>query len=223
MEDLDNPERTDNAPKRRTLQLLLLSAGAIAAGYTVSRLVSPSVPDVGSIEGLLWPARAIQTFRLDSTDGGDLDIAALQGTWTFLFFGFTTCPDVCPTTLNVMASLRTKVESLGLNQSIQMIFVSVDPARDSIELLKSYVGHFDPSFKGATGTIEELNVLTEQLGVLHIRDEPDESGSYHVDHSASVLLLDPEVRRVGIFSTPHVADDMLQRFQSILQFVELQS
>ncbi|MCB1863299.1 MAG: SCO family protein, partial [Gammaproteobacteria bacterium] len=107
-------------------------------------------------------------------------------------------------------------------EDLQVIFVSVDPARDTIERMQQYVGYFDKSFIGATAPIEQLDVLTRQLGVLHERTTPDDSGSYLVDHTASVMLIDPSARLVGVFSSPLEVESITSRFQSMREFLDKQ-
>jgi len=100
------------------------------------------------------------------------------------------------------------------------VFVSVDPARDTIDRMSKYVSYFDDTFIGATAPLEALDELTSQIGILHIREAPDDNGNYHVDHSAAIALIDPELRYVGIFQTPHSAEKITAEFMSIRKYLE---
>jgi protein SCO1/2 len=106
---------------------------------------------------------------------------------------------------------------------VQVVFVSVDPARDTPEHLAQYVRYFDASFLAATAAPARLEALTRKLGVVAVAGEPDAAGSYEVDHTASILLLDPRARLVGIFGAPHVAEDITARFRAMRAHVEASS
>ena len=177
----------------------LFVALAFAAGIGAALLLERGPARTPDIEGLLWPdPRTLQAFTLVDQDGDTFDLQNLRGRWTLLFFGFTFCPDICPSSLNV--------------------FVSVDPGRDTPERVGEYVRFFDPGFTGVTGSEDALESLTAQLGVIAFRTEPDADGNYLVDHTAAVLLLDPQARLVGLFRTPHEASDIAARVRGIMDF-----
>ena len=129
---------------------------------------------------------------------------------------------MCPTALTKLTGVIKHLRSKDAAEDVQVVFVSVDPARDTIENMQQYVGYFDKSFIGATAALEQLDVLTRQLGVLHERTASDDSGSYLVDHTASVMLIDPSARLVGVFSTPLEVESITMRFQSMREFLEKQ-
>jgi len=224
---MSDMERQDDSPKitKRNIAIFLaISTVGLTFGYISSRMVASYKENkISSVEGLLWPGKKINRFNLNSTDGTEFTQDNFLGKWSFLFFGFMTCPDTCPTTLKVMATAQNEIRKSELGSNMQVIYASVDPERDSIEAMKPYVEYFDPTFKGITGSINALNVLTNQLGVLHIRNEPNEFGYYDVEHSASIIVVDPDGRRVGILSTPHTPSNIANRFQEIRKHVESQS
>ena len=119
-----------------------------------------------------------------------------------MFFGYTHCPDICPTTL---AMLRKVEHDLAGHTSTprQHVLVSVDPARDTLDHLARYVSAFGPPFVGVTGSDGELSKLARQVGAVYLRGEPDDDGSYLVDHTASIMLIDPRGRLVALFGMPH--------------------
>ena len=218
--------RSSHSGLSRRVWLLgaLATLAGLLASYVTSRWGSRIEHDAPEIQGLLWPnPKRVGAFALDSTDGKGVDLPRLTGRWTFFFFGFTFCPDVCPTTLTTMAAAMRQIRGVGTANDVQTIFVSVDPARDTLKRMKSYVEFFDSTFIGATAPLGRLDVLTRQLGIPHFRGEPDQDGNYTVDHSASILLVDPETRLVGVFGTPHVAADIAQRFQAMRDFIESRS
>jgi len=123
----------------------------------------------------------------------------LRDSYNLLFFGFTNCPDICPITLGIISMIE-----LIVNDTVNLIFVSVDPLRDSPEMIKNYLNNYNARFIGLTGDEEELAKLWSALGItVHRMDDPDGS-SYNVTHNGTVFLLNPEGRMIGL--TNHPAD-----------------
>ena len=127
--------------------------------------------------------------------------ANFEGRWSLVFTGFTNCPDVCPTTLALMAELRLLVH----RDDLQFVFVSVDPERDTPEVVARYLAHFDPALVGATGNRAEMERFTAALGLAQVRN-PGVGDDYTVDHSTAFVLIDPEARVAGYFQAPHERD-----------------
>jgi protein SCO1/2 len=146
-------------------------------------------------------ARALSPFRLDGADGAAVDPARLAGRHQLVFFGFTHCPDVCPTALAVMRDLEQKLGDAGVGDRVGFLFVSVDPERDQLKTLGEYAGYFSPRIVAATADHERLGALTREMGVLYVRESTD-SPDYNIDHSAAVFVLDPQGRLIGRFSPP---------------------
>ena len=193
---------------------------AFAAGIGASLMLERrgATPD---IEGLLWPEpRALQAFELVDQDGKPFDLARVRDHWTLLFFGYTFCPDVCPVTLSALAEAQARLEQDGAGADLQVVFVSLDPERDTPQRLGEYVHFFAPGFLGVTGSEEALGVLNRQLGVIGFKGEKDADGNYLVDHTAAVMLLDPQARLVGIFRTPHQPADIAARVRGIREFID---
>lgn len=212
-----------SAPFRIPLHLLLVALLALVAfgtGMYFAQRASDAPPGP-DIQGFLWPdPPGIGTFSLDDARGGRLDETAFAGRWTLLFFGFTHCPDVCPTTLATLKSLRGALADVpDFVARGQVLFVSVDPARDTPEALRTYVEYFDPDFRAATAPPDRLNAFTRQLGILYARIETGDPDDYTMDHTASVLLVSPERKLVGVFSPPHAAPDLAARVRGIVNFL----
>jgi protein SCO1/2 len=171
-------------------------------------------PRATSIAGMtvLQPASPLPEFRLHDQNDQVFDRARLQGKWSYVFFGYTHCPDICPTTLVVMRDVQ-KIAG-GTEQNIQYIFISVDPERDNAATLKNYVKYFHPEFIGATGGQGELMRLTRALGAYYEAGEA-RNGSYEVHHSAAIFLIDPEVRLRALFAGPHDAAHLAQGLQRL--------
>jgi protein SCO1/2 len=124
-----------------------------------------------------------------------------------VFFGFANCPDVCPTALATAKAARAQLRTLRPDLDVAVSFVSVDPERDLPEQLGKYVAFFDPDFEAATGTPDELVKLTQALGVMFMK-VPNGPGplDYSIDHSASLLIVDPQGRLAGLMRPPQRAD-----------------
>lgn len=187
---------------------------AMILGLTVSTVMTPkplSAEDKQALGLYLFDApREIKNFSMTNHRGDAVDLEALKGQWSIVFFGFTTCPDVCPTTLSVLAEARRGMEG-DLERSPQIVMVSVDPDRDTPEKLSQYVPAFHPEFIGLTGSFDETVALAEQVNVAFGKVPGPQPGSYLVDHTGSLILIDPEGRYAGFVKSPHNA----QRIQKI--------
>lgn len=148
----------------------------------------------------------IEPVDMINKKGEKTNIHALKGNYSVIFFGFTNCPDICPTTLLDMQKINKKLISAG-HPSPQFVFISVDPERDTAATLEQYIGYFNPDFKALTAEPENLQKLAAQLGVA-FRVEPHEAGIqvYNVDHTAAWFVLNEDANRIGIFTTPHEVD-----------------
>lgn len=166
-------------------------------------------------------ARTLVGFNLLDHNGQTFSPVQLKGQWSFLFFGFTNCPDVCPTALKVMQSVwNTLPTKTGDKGHPKLYFVSVDPDRDKPETLKHYVQYFHPEFNGVTGKLDELDKLTNQIGILYGYDEKenDKDIEYTVNHSAQIILIDPKGRMRAVISPPHDPKTIAANFQTIRIF-----
>ena len=207
----------------RSIAVVLLALACFTAGIWLALPGAPEAePPAGRVPGLLWPnPKVLQDFSLTDEDGGAFDRNRLLGRWSLLFFGFTNCPDVCPTTLSVLKQARRR---LGDAAPPQVVFVSVGPERDDPATLKRYVDYFDPAIVGVTGAPEALDTLTRQLGILYMKVGGEAPGeAYTMDHTASILLLDPAARLVGLLSPPHDAAQIAELVGQIRQFIEARS
>jgi protein SCO1/2 len=144
----------------------------------------------------------------------------LKGHWSLVFFGYTHCPDVCPTTLTVLKSVKQQlVTHQQETVNTQYVFISVDGRRDTTSVLANYMNYFDPTFIGLNGTEEQIKGLTGQLGVVYMQVAGSSPDNYLVDHSASILLFDPLGRMIALFSAPHTTEGITSRYLAIRQFL----
>lgn len=170
---------------------------------------------------VLPQARPLVQFNLRDHNNNVFSPAQLKGQWSYLFFGFTNCPDVCPTTLKVMQAMwKTLPTKMGDKGHPKLYFVSVDPERDKPETLKQYAQYFNPEFIGVTGKFNELDKLTGQIGILYGFDEKDGDNDkeYIVNHSAQLILVDPKGRMRAVISPPHITKTIAANFQTIRTF-----
>jgi protein SCO1/2 len=147
--------------------------------------------------------RAIGAFRLTDQQGREFMPESLRGHWSLVFAGFTHCPDACPTTLTLLNSVDERLRAS--DGAIQVVFLSVDPERDTPERLAGYVGHFNPHFVAVTGARAQIDALCRDLGIAYVHN-PGVGGDYTVDHSAALVLIDPRARVAGYFQPPHDPD-----------------
>ncbi|GMU44638.1 MAG: SCO family protein [Xanthomonadales bacterium] len=198
-----------NLERRLPWIITALALLAAVAGYVASRIVfSPGTHALPLAGTLLYPEpRPLPDFRLQRDDGSALTQADWRGRWRLLFFGFTHCPDVCPTTLATAKAALAALRKDHPDARVAVSFVSVDPERDTPDKLGAYVHFFDPAFEAATGTQEQLQALTRALWVVYEKvPGTGGPGDYSIDHSASLLLIDPQGRLVGQMRPPQRAD-----------------
>ena len=160
--------------------------------------------------------KPLAEFILVDDEKGVFDLKSLESRWSFIFFGFMYCPDICPTTLYDLSQVKREIVAQGISESdIQFVFISVDPARDKAAQIQRYVQYFDPTFLGATGSIGQLTNLTRQLGA-PFRAEPETATNvYEVTHSSAVYLVDPLSQYAGIISPPFVASEVAAQFSQL--------
>lgn len=139
--------------------------------------------------GVIEPPRLAADFTLNDQDGNAFTLSSTRGQLTLLYFGYTSCPDVCPMTLVDLAAVRKELGAAG--KDVRVVFVTVDPERDTQEVLKRYVTAFDPSFVGLRGTPEELNIVLREYGAKAKKTNlPNSALGYAMDHSAFIYVID---------------------------------
>lgn len=202
--------------------VIALIGFGVSMGIFSARQNQDTLPP--NIPGLLWPqGKALQAFSMDDQNDNEFDLNKLSDKWSFLFFGYTSCPDICPITMTILDQLYLKLGTNMANADVQMIFVSVDPIRDNSEKLKAYVSYFNKDFFGLGGSIEQIKSLTRQIGISFIYEQADSDGNYLIGHTSSIFLIDPQGQMRAIFSQPHLVDDILSRFLKIRTLIEKES
>ena len=205
-------------------QLLLFVFVCLMAGFSVSawywgqQPVAPLNPQDYKVMSVLSSPRALEGFSLQSYSQQTrktqpYDLTQLQGRWTLMFFGYTHCPDVCPTTL---ASLKQVFAKLSPEQQskLQVVLVSIDPARDTPEKLATYTHYFNPQFFFFFGTEAELQKLTRALGAVYTK--VGEGERYDMDHVSRLFLFSPAAQQVASVAQPFAADALAAELATLL-------
>jgi len=202
----------------------LIQAGialALIGGYVVWRSIhigpEAALPPAQSAYSgtLLNDREPLPNFSL-LRSGGKFGNADMAGYWTFIFFGYTQCPDVCPTALTILKELKTRLATEQASIP-KVVFVSVDPRRDDVELLSNFTAAFDPSFVGITGNEETLAPLVKHLGVFYQRNDQQDAKHYSVDHTAAIYLIDPQGRLKMVFGPPQDAAGMTRDYLTLIR------
>lgn len=186
------------------------------------QLVKPPAPP-DELEGVLRrDFRPIGGFQLQTHDRGPLTAQSLRQRWTFVFFGYLSCPDVCPNTLHELDGFYNLLaDRRGAEpEEVQIVFVSVDPGRDSTEELARYVRHFNRDFIGATAGKGAIDRFAQQFGAGYVIEGESDAGQYLVTHTSAIFLVDPLGRLVATFSQPHYAATLLEQYQGITAYFE---
>ncbi len=201
----------------RTLAVLAACLGAALIGAWLAHawLGRGEAPPATEVAAVYDAPRPLPPFELTAGDGSRFDAARLRGHYTLVLFGFTNCPDLCPTTLVTLAAAGRLLADLPAQRRPAVIMVSVDPRRDTPPVLSRYVAHFDPGFTGVTGSEPAIAAFALTLGAAFQRGA-EVDGSYTVDHTAALFLVDPEARLLAVFPTPHVAAAIAADYRRIL-------
>lgn len=203
--------------KHSSLAFFLIALIAIALGIFLASQQKPQTAANLELEkAIILPnPKQISGFELRDYNDQVFDNNSIKGKWSILFFGFTFCPDICPTTMNTLKQVKAQLQEQGLWQHFRVVMVSVDPDRDTTEQLKKYVPFFDPEFIGTTGNEAVINRFAKELGILYIKREKQENGNYDVDHGASLILINPEGKMAGVISPPHQVKQITQDLAEI--------
>ena len=167
---------------------------------------------------MLPAPRALPAVALVDEHGRAFGPADFAGRWSFLYFGYTYCPDVCPLTLVELATLKKSLAEQLPDTRTDYYLVSVDPARDTPERLREYVTYFDADFHGLTGPMDDLKALAQQTGSVFLVPEGQSEDGYLVSHSSNIALVDPEGRLAAVFTSPHAPKQLAADFGQIVAY-----
>jgi protein SCO1/2 len=192
----------------RPIIVAIVFVALVLGVWTNLQLREPSRAQLAgrmTVVTLLPSERPLPDLQLVDQDGVATGRDAFTGQWTLLFMGFTSCGHVCPMTMAKLKILHDQ-----LNQPLNIVFVSVDPDRDTPDKIRQYVQNFDSDFSGMTGAPEQIDLLARTLGAPYAVDRT--SGDYVVDHSSALFLISPDMGFAGVVTPPleinAIADDL---------------
>jgi protein SCO1/2 len=170
------------------LIIALVAMASLGAGLYFSGVMHKEIPITARV---FEPVRAVKPFELTDHNEQTLTNAYFTDKWSLIFLGYTHCPDVCPTTLAKLANVYPKLKNAGID-NVQVLFVSVDPQRDTPERLKEYTAYFNEEFTSATGFHPDLFPFVRSLGLMYSMTEDTTQEDYAVGHSGSIVLVNPQ-------------------------------
>ena len=197
----------------RNILIAILLGAALAAGIFAAAKLN-QLTELRSAFIIPEPIELPDFSLLDHTNK-PVTADTFRGQWDLVFFGFTNCPDICPTTLQALASIKRELESAGSEKTPRIVLVSVDPERDTPAVLGQYMDYFGQGNLAITGQIDEIVKLTTALGIYFKKTVVD-GNSYSVDHSAAVLLINPSGEFSALFSAPHLLADYVNDLPAIM-------
>jgi protein SCO1/2 len=188
--EIEEPEKTNGWFQRPLYKKIMLGFGLVLLIAATVSWVLPWLQPYTYHGTVLQASAVAQDFTLDTSAGKPMSLSDFRGKYLLIYFGYTFCPDVCPLTLS---DLKTAVATLGADaERVQVLFISVDPARDTVAQLASYLPHFNPTFLGMTGDSETILQAATQFGIFYDSQQSTSTAYYTVDHTSTVVVVDPE-------------------------------
>jgi protein SCO1/2 len=197
--------------RRFAVAALICLPFAVATSIPVQFAAASEAPALKA--GSFSPPRQAPDFSLHGSDGNELRLSNYKGKVVLLGFGFTSCPDVCPTTLATLAQTRRKLGAAA--SDVQVVYITVDPERDVPARMKQYLASFDPTFVGGTDTAQHLEAVRKEYGIL--AQKKTYGGDYTYAHSSYVYLIDRSGNLRALMPYGHVPDDYVHDLQILLQ------
>lgn len=196
--------------------LLAFVCAAIMMSLFIFHLTHKPAPiKAASDNSLLFPVpRDIKEFSLVTSKEQPFTQQDLKHHWTLLFFGFTHCPNVCPTTLSMLSKAYEQLHNTY--PDLRIVLVSLDPERDNTKALAEYTANFNPDIIGVSGKIQELRKLQSQLGIYSERNDED-NGTYTLQHTSSIMLINPQGQWVGMFKFGMNPAEFVAEFKTDMQ------
>jgi protein SCO1/2 len=207
---------------RLTLRLLLFAIVAFVAGLVAARWLldrGPVPPPETENATVFDVPRPLPALDLVDQDGRPFTADSMRGHWSVVFFGFTHCPDVCPTTLAVLKQVRKQLEDVPEAERPRVVLFTVDPERDTVDRLREYVRFFDPSFGGVTGTVEAVQQAATGFAVPFAK-VPLPQGGYTMDHGAGIFFVAPDGTVAAYSSPPLDAGTLARDFRKLRAYHE---
>lgn len=203
----------------RSLRIVILAIVAFAGGLLIARALKPPTAALPKTERatLLSEPIALPVLGLVNQDGLPLGADFFKGRWTIVFFGFTSCPDICPTTLAALSLATRQLADLSPAQRPRVLMVTVDPERDDPARLSAYVRFYNPAFLGATGKPAAVAAAANAFGVPYAKVTLPEGG-YTMDHGSGIFVVGPSGGIVAYSSAPHDASTIARDYRKVLAY-----
>jgi protein SCO1/2 len=183
--------------------IVLVAFSLLSVGMFVSKLLSPRLMTEQDLQlngaYVFDQPRIIKPFQLVDEDGQEFTLEKLQGVWSLLFFGYSSCPDICPTTLADLKQFKSMLAGTPYAADTQIVLVSVDPGRDTVAQLRQYIRYFDPQFIAVTGDFMALQNLAANVNAAFTKSISADGESYQVDHTSNIVLVNPYGHYHGFF------------------------
>jgi len=207
------------SPIARTVSLCSVFIFLVVSMFVYTTLQTPQLSEKELRERgvfLLPKPRDIAPFALQDHSGAIFDNERLRDRWTFLYFGFTSCPDICPTTMSVLGQVDATLRQGEASEAekFQGVLITVDPERDTADILGPYATAFSPNFFGVLGTREVTAELAQQLNASFAK-VPVEGGSYTMDHTGNIIIINPRGHYHGFIKLPHKAETIRLTYQTL--------
>lgn len=196
--------------------ICFISAALMTTLFVYHNTHEKKVVQLSDNHGTIFPiARDIKQFDLLKHNQAAFKLNDLHNHWTLLFFGFTHCANICPTTLSMLKNAYAELKPQYPN--LQVVLVSLDPQRDTLATLAGYTNKFHPDFIGVTGKIQEVRKLQSQLGIYAAQEDSANTDDYQIQHTSSVMLINPSGKWLGIFPYGMHTNEFVQAFREAMQ------
>ncbi|MBA3661240.1 MAG: SCO family protein [Gammaproteobacteria bacterium] len=196
--------------------IVFICAALITSLFVYHSAHKKELTQLSDDRGIVFPVpRDIKTFDLLKHNQASFKPVDFRNHWTLLFFGFTHCTTICPTTLHMLKNAYTELHPRYPN--LQVILVSLDPHRDTLTELAAYTTSFHSDFVGVTGKLQEIRKLQSQLGVFAARDEATSDDDYQIQHTSSVMLINPQGKWAGLFQYGMSSKEFVHAFNEAMQ------
>ncbi|RMQ11247.1 Sco1/SenC protein [Pseudomonas viridiflava] len=211
-----------DAMTTRTQKTVFIAAAIVALvlGLILSQLLPGSgsedqaaLNDAGIV--LLPKSRPLPALSMSDQNGATVALDDLKGKWTLMFFGYTFCPDICPTTLAQIKQIRTELPEKVVER-MRVVLVSVDPDRDTPQQLKQYLGYFDKQYIGLTAPVADIQTLANAVSIPFIPADTSKA-NYFVDHSGNLALIGPDGTQRGFIRAPLNNQKLVKQLPGLLE------
>ena len=198
--------------------LVIVAVVAISFMFGLFISINKTLNEGPKYNGIIWPnPPKVSKFTLFDFNKKKISETFLEGTWNLIFFGFTHCPDICPTTLTTLKIAEKMLLEQNLFNKSNIIFVSVDTQRDNALLVKQYLSNFSKSFIGLTGEEIELKKFSDSLGAVFYQSQTDDK-KILIDHSSSLFILSPKNELLGVLTQPFSSKDVVDKYVKVTEF-----